>query len=102
TFLATNETGTFRIDPHAAIVATGAYESGWPVPGWTLPGVITTGAAQTLWRTARRLPGRRVLIGGNGPLNLQVASELLDGGAEIAVVVEAAPVPNATVVIAFA
>lgn len=78
------------------MVATGAYERGWPVPGWTLPGVVTTGAAQTLWRTARRLPGRRVLIAGNGPLNLQLAAELIEGGADIVAVVEAARRPGPT------
>jgi D-hydroxyproline dehydrogenase subunit alpha len=81
-----------RFNPERLIVATGAYERGVPVPGWTLPGVMTTGAAQTLWRSYRRVPGVRVLIAGNGPLNLQVASELSEGGAEIAAVVELAPV----------
>jgi len=85
---------SYRFAPKAAIVATGAYERGWPVPGWTLPGVMTTGAAQTLWRTARRLPGRRVLIAGNGPLNLQLAAELIEGGADVVAVVEAAPRPG--------
>jgi NADPH-dependent 2,4-dienoyl-CoA reductase/sulfur reductase-like enzyme len=75
------------------IVATGAYERGVPIPGWTLPGVMTTGAAQTLWRSYRRLAGRRILVAGNGPLNLQVAAELAAGGAEIMAVVELAPVP---------
>jgi thioredoxin reductase len=83
-----------RYFPRATIIATGAYERGWPVPGWTLPGVMTTGAAQTLWRTARRLPGKRVLIAGNGPLNLQLAAELIAGGAEVAAVVEAAASPG--------
>ena len=83
-----------RYLPRATIIATGAYERGWPVPGWTLPGVMTTGAAQTLWRTARRLPGKRVLIAGNGPLNLQLAAELIEGGAEVAAVVEAAAKPG--------
>lgn len=83
-----------RYLPQATIIATGAYERGWPVPGWTLPGVMTTGAAQTLWRTARRLPGRRVLIAGNGPLNLQLAAELIEGGAEVVAVVEAAAKPG--------
>ena len=92
-FVASGGAGTVRFEPRAAIVATGAYERGWPVPGWTLPGVMTTGAAQTLWRTARRLPGRRVLIAGNGPLNLQLAAELLQGGAEVVAVAEAAPRP---------
>ncbi|WP_119274372.1 FAD-dependent oxidoreductase [Taklimakanibacter deserti] len=85
---------TVRFEPKATIIATGAYERGWPVPGWTLPGVMTTGAAQTLWRMARRLPGKRVLIAGNGPLNLQLAAELIAGGAEVAAVVEAAPRPG--------
>jgi NADPH-dependent 2,4-dienoyl-CoA reductase/sulfur reductase-like enzyme len=83
-----------RFQPKAAIIATGAYERPWPIPGWTLPGVMTTGAAQTLWRTARRLPGRRVLIAGNGPLNLQLAAELIEGGAEVVAVVEAAARPG--------
>ena len=85
--------GTLRLMPRATIIATGAYERGWPVPGWQLPGVMTTGAAQTLWRTARRLPGRRVLIAGNGPLNLQLAAELVAGGADVVALVEAAPHP---------
>jgi NAD(P)H-nitrite reductase large subunit len=51
---------------------------------------MTTGAAQSLWRTARRLPGKRVLIAGNGPLNLQLAAELSSGGADVVAVVEAA------------
>ena len=79
-------------NPQRLIVATGAYERGVPIPGWTLPGVMTTGAAQMLWRSYRRLAGKRILISGNGPLNLQVASELVAGGAEIAAVVEVAPV----------
>jgi NADPH-dependent 2,4-dienoyl-CoA reductase/sulfur reductase-like enzyme len=83
-----------RFKPKATIIATGAYERPWPIPGWTLPGVMTTGAAQTLWRTARRLPGKRVLIAGNGPLNLQLAAELIGGGAEVVAVVEAAAPPG--------
>jgi len=85
---------TQRWKPRCTVIATGAYERGWQVPGWTLPGVMTTGAAQTLWRTARRLPGRRVLIAGNGPLNLQLAAELRTGGATVVAVVEAAAAPG--------
>lgn len=75
----------------ALVVATGAYERGTPFPGWTLPGVMTTGALQTLWRSYRTLPGRRILVAGNGPLNLQVACEVLDAGADLVAVAEAAP-----------
>ncbi|MDB5785034.1 FAD-dependent oxidoreductase [Caballeronia mineralivorans] len=93
-FIATVRGRSIRFRPAACIVATGAYERGWQVPGWTLPGVMTTGAAQTLWRTSRRLPGKRVLIAGNGPLNLQLAAELVSGGAAVAAVVEAAHAPG--------
>ena len=84
---------TRLVAPRAMIVAAGAYERPHVVPGWTLPGVMTTGAAQTLWRSHRVLPGRRILVAGNGPLNLQVACELAAGGAEVVAVAEAAPHP---------
>ncbi|MCP4319470.1 MAG: FAD-dependent oxidoreductase [Hyphomicrobiales bacterium] len=81
------------VRPRVLIVATGAYEQPRLVPGWELPGVMTTGAAQTLWRSYRTLPGGRVAVFGNGPLNLQVADELRSGGAEVLLVAEAAPAP---------
>lgn len=80
--------------PQRLIVAAGAYERGLPFPGWTLPGVMTTGAAQTLLRSYAVLPGQRVLIAGNGPLNLQVALELARAGVEVAAVVELAHRPG--------
>ncbi len=94
----TAEGRTQLIRPQLLIVATGAYELGLPFPGWTLPGVITTGAAQTLLRSYRVLAGRRILIAGNGPLNFQVASELAIAGAEIVAVVEAARRPSLSAV----
>ena len=60
------------------------------MPGWTLPGYMTTGAAQTLLRAYRVAPGRRVLVAGNGPLNFQLAAELVAAGVEVVAVVEAA------------
>jgi thioredoxin reductase len=80
--------------PKRLIVAAGAYERAPPLPGWTLPGVMTTGAAQILLRSYRVLAGRRVLLAGRGPLNIQVALELAYAGAEVAAVVELAPRPG--------
>ena len=77
------------------VIAPGAYERPVPFAGWTLPGVMTTGAAQTLARAYRVAPGRRVVIAGNGPLNLQLAAELLAGGAEVVAVLESAARPTA-------
>jgi len=76
--------------PKRLVLATGAFERAVPMPGWTLPGCMTTGAAQTLIRANRVAPGRRVLVAGNGPLNWQLAVELLAAGVEVAAVAEAA------------
>ncbi|MEM1236943.1 MAG: FAD-dependent oxidoreductase [Pseudomonadota bacterium] len=92
-FLAEEDGAALVARPKTAIVATGAYERPIMVPGWTLPGVMTTGAAQTLWRSYETLPGRRVAFCGSGPLNLQVALELAQGGAEVPFVAEAASSP---------
>lgn len=78
------------IEPKRVILATGAFERGVPVPGWTLPGVMTTGAGQTLLRSYQVSPGERVLIAGNGPLNIQLAAELSHAGATVVGLVEAA------------
>jgi glycine/D-amino acid oxidase-like deaminating enzyme len=88
---------TYR--PRRLILATGAHERPVPLPGWTLPGVMTTGAMQTLARAQRVSPGGTVLIAGSGPLNLQLACELLAGGVRVAAVVEAAAHPGPAAVL---
>jgi len=80
--------------PKRLILAPGAHESPTPLPGWTLPGVMTTGALQTMVRAQRVCPGDHPLIGGTGPLNLQLACELLACGVKPVAVVEAAPRPS--------
>ena len=80
--------------PRRLVLATGAYEQALPVPGWTLPGVMTVGGLQTLARSYRVAPGRRIVIAGNGPLCLQTAVELIEGGATVVAVLEASPRPG--------
>jgi len=80
--------------PRQLILATGAHEAPVPIPGWTLPGVMTTGGLQSLVRSQRVVPGQRVVIAGNGPLNLQLACELLAGGLKPIAVIEAAARPG--------
>jgi glycine/D-amino acid oxidase-like deaminating enzyme len=75
------------------ILATGAHERPVPIPGWTLPGVLTTGGLQTLVRTQLVCPGQRVLLAGTGPLNLQVACELVARGVKPVAVLDSAPPP---------
>jgi NADPH-dependent 2,4-dienoyl-CoA reductase/sulfur reductase-like enzyme len=78
------------LDAKAIIVATGAYERPVPVPGWTLPGVMTAGGAQVLLKSQRVRPGRRVLLAGTGPLPLVVANQMLDNGMDVAALAESA------------
>ena len=64
----------------ALILCTGAFEIPTIVPGWTLPGVTTIGATQTMVRRYGVIPKGRVLIAGNGPVGLQLAHEMLKLG----------------------
>ena len=41
------------------ILATGALERPFPIPGWTLPGVMTAGAAQTALKAPGLVPAGR-------------------------------------------
>jgi D-hydroxyproline dehydrogenase subunit alpha len=77
------------IEPDALVLATGAHDRVVPFPGWTLPGVYTAGAAQTLARTERVAIGRRVLVSGSGPFLLPVSQSLTDVGADVVAVLEA-------------
>ncbi len=79
------------VQAKAIVLATGAYERVAAFPGWTLPGVMTTGAAQLLLKEQRILPGRRVLLAGAGPLQLVVAAALVEAGAEVVAVLEGSP-----------
>lgn len=71
------------------IVATGAQERHVPVPGWDRHGVIGLAAATILLKSARVLPGRRVVVAGTGPLLPLVAAAIIDGGGRVAAVVDA-------------
>ncbi len=78
-----------RVRARAIVLATGAYDRPLAFPGWTLPGVMTAGAAQALAKGQGVLPGRRVLLAGAGPFLLPVATALAELGAELVAVVEA-------------
>ncbi|MHA7777934.1 FAD/NAD(P)-dependent oxidoreductase [Roseibium sp. M-1] len=61
------------------LIATGALERPMPVPGWTLPGVMTVGAAQILLKQSGILCERAVLAG-SGPLLYLVAAQMCRAG----------------------
>ncbi len=73
------------------IVATGASENMITFEGWTLPGVIGAGAAQTMMNLHRVKPGKRILMLGSGNVGLVVSFQLLQAGCEVVALVDAAP-----------
>jgi octopine oxidase subunit A len=62
------------------IIATGALERPFPIPGWTLPGVMTAGGAQILLKSSALVPEGRVVLAGSGPLLYLVAAQLARAG----------------------
>jgi thioredoxin reductase len=76
------------------VVATGAYDRPVAFPGWTLPGVLTVGGAQTFVKMQRILPGENILFAGTGPLQLVVANQILDAGGRIEAILEAGNIDN--------
>ncbi|HEX9114578.1 MAG TPA: FAD/NAD(P)-binding oxidoreductase, partial [Anaerolineae bacterium] len=81
--------GADTVAARAVIVAGGGRERVLPFPGWTLPGVMTAGAAQLLVKNYGVTPGHRVLLAGSGPLLLPAASALAAAGATVVAVLEA-------------
>lgn len=80
---------TEQIRAEKIIIATGSSENALNFPGWTLPGVMTAGAAQTSMNVNRVLPGRRVLMIGAGNVGVIVAYQLMQAGAREITVIEA-------------
>ena len=64
------------------------------IPGWTLPGVMTAGAAQILLKSAGLVPEGRVVLAGQGPLLYLVAAQLVRAGAVPVALFETAPIEN--------
>jgi thioredoxin reductase/Fe-S-cluster-containing hydrogenase component 2 len=71
------------------VLATGASENALLFPGWTLPGIMGAGAAQTMVNLHRVLPGKRCVMIGSGNVGLIVSYQLVEAGAEVVAIVEA-------------
>lgn len=76
------------------IMATGATERPMPFRGWTLPGVLTAGAAQILLKSSGLLPAKPVVLAGSGPLLYLMAVQLLAAGVAPAAIVDTTPAAN--------
>lgn len=76
------------------ILATGATERPMPVRGWTLPGVMSVGAAQIALKSAGLLPEGPVVLAGTGPLLYLYASQVLAAGGAIDAILDTTPRGN--------
>jgi len=79
------------VEAKQVILATGALERPFPIPGWTLPGVMTAGAAQILLKSSGLVPEGRIVLAGSGPLLYLVAAQLARVGAAIACLLDTTP-----------
>ena len=86
-----NQGHHYSLEAKRIILATGAQENYMVFPGSTLPGVMGAGAAQTMINVNRVLPGKKVLMVGSGNVGLIVSYQLMQAGAEVVALVEAAP-----------
>ena len=76
------------------ILATGAMDRVAPVPGWQAAGIYTLGAAQIALKAQGVALGRRIVLAGSGPLLTLVAAQLLKAGADVAAVLDTAPMAS--------
>jgi thioredoxin reductase len=75
--------GAYQLRAPAIVVAAGATDVVDPFPGWELPGVMTATAVQRFMHLHRVLPGRKVVVAGDGAWANEVAGDLRACGAEI-------------------
>jgi NADPH-dependent 2,4-dienoyl-CoA reductase/sulfur reductase-like enzyme len=80
--------GAHSLQPGTILLATGTTERPMPIHGWTLPGVMTVGAAQIALKTGGLLPDTATWLAGQGPLLLLYANQVLDAGGRIAGVID--------------
>ena len=76
------------IEANQMIVASGAMERPIPFDGWTLPGVMTAGAAQRLIKANGTLPGNSTVLAGSGPFLFAVADTFAKAGLRLRAYVE--------------
>ena len=70
------------------VLASGAMERPFPIPGWTLPGVLGAGAAQILLKSADLAPSEPVVLAGCGPLLYLLGWQYLRAGVPIKALID--------------
>jgi NADPH-dependent 2,4-dienoyl-CoA reductase/sulfur reductase-like enzyme len=85
-YLKDGKVGSF--EAKRVVLATGALERPFPIPGWTLPGVLTAGAAQILLKSAGEVPTEPPVLVGCGPLLYLLGWQYVRAGVPIRALVD--------------
>ena len=86
--------GSRLLSARRVILATGALERPFPIPGWTLPGVMTAGAGQVLLKSAGLVPRGPTVLAGCGPLLWLLAAQYLQSGVKLDALLDTTPAGN--------
>lgn len=74
---------THTLRPDAVVLAAGVREKMFPFEGWTLPGILGAGGAQSILKAQMTVLGKRMVVAGAGPLPLVVAAQMLRAGVDV-------------------
>lgn len=85
-YLKDGKIGSF--EAQRVILASGALERPFPIPGWTLPGVLSAGAAQILLKSAGEVPAAPPVLAGCGPLLYLLGWQYVRAGVPIRALVD--------------
>jgi NADPH-dependent 2,4-dienoyl-CoA reductase/sulfur reductase-like enzyme len=85
-YLKDGKVGSF--EARRVVLATGALERPFPIPGWTLPGVMSAGAAQILLKSAGEVPAEPPILVGCGPLLYLLGWQYVRAGVPIRALVD--------------
>ncbi len=75
------------------LLASGAQERPFPIPGWTLPGVMTAGAAQILLKTSG-VAAEGAVFAGSGPLLYLIVYQYIQAGIKVKALLDTTPKAN--------
>ncbi len=82
------------ITARAVLIATGALERPFPIQGWTLPGVMTAGGAQTMLKASGAVPSGPTVLAGTGPLLYLLAAQYARAGIKLVALLDTTPTAN--------
>jgi sarcosine oxidase subunit alpha len=71
------------IEARVLLLATGAAETSVPIPGWTLPGVMSIGAAQVMTNVHRVQVGKNGIVIGINMLSMAITREIQLAGIQV-------------------